>query len=688
MWIYFLYSIITVVSCWKDIKLINDSKCLIETQSYPIVKPDSVTFNFYNEDKIKIFQVPKCIFASEMNSILFSEIIPNETEEEYKNRIQRFFKPAVHSDFKAYTNHKNEKKDEHINTFQKQQKHGLDLFEKQGHFYLNATKTRAFTFESNACLFFADSEILFSFSNPCIIRKINMTYTDIYIITSPNFLKITFDDTIIIFGSTDHLIFKAPYRKTDFLFRQTNKDDLLIIGKKDTVLSKHKILANGEFFDEILSKNYEDIKILFKIFNKYAVKYLLSNFCGSINSGYQQIIFLYGLLFYMYSYRNYETLVPLPNIIENHATMLIVRDYMTRCFDLHGYIVYPEFEKMRSFDSFILNYLNQDEKTINTLLKISYLSITYGENLIVSQSEKKNILFVAEQLYEMYISEKKIISENREMFFMLAKIIHTYLIDTQIQKKIIMIMNTLCNPKEILTWSKFLESNNVTISNMLSPCIGSGRRDVNEKFLNVLSKYTNHKLNIQKMNTILNIYNEDFKTLPHVSCLPSYKKLIIIPLLNQTYVISPSYVIKGITHAVTSTILDTNILITAIDIKTPCQKTSFKFKSDTIKSVKNITTQKCEFCESAILEYDDVEGVLSVIYAKGNDELRQITDPKNDFMITNSRTHYLLLSSNGTVYEITSINLQISEFSIILIFVYLIIAGVVLFGIYRMFKLI
>lgn len=68
-------------------------------------------------------------------------------------------------------------------------------------------------------------------------------------------------------------------------------------------------------------------------------------------------------------------------------------------------------------------------------------------------------------------------------------------------------------------------------------------------------------------------------------------------------------------------------------------------------------------------------------------QLLKLIDPDTNFIDVNPRTHYLLFLRNGSVFEITALDLKSSQVSIMLVLLYLIIIIIVLFGIYHVFRL-
>lgn len=87
------------------------------------------------------------------------------------------------------------------------------------------------------------------------------------------------------------------------------------------------------------------------------------------------------------------------------------------------------------------------------------------------------------------------------------------------------------------------------------------------------------------------------------------------------------------------------------------------------------------------MEYDDIDGPLQYIYIKNIDELKTLTDPNNNLLVPNTRTHYLLLAKNGSVFEMSEVGIDIDQVSIILVIIYVLIAIIALFGLYRLIRL-
>lgn len=88
-----------------------------------------------------------------------------------------------------------------------------------------------------------------------------------------------------------------------------------------------------------------------------------------------------------------------------------------------------------------------------------------------------------------------------------------------------------------------------------------------------------------------------------------------------------------------------------------------------------------------MIEYDEIGGVNNIIYLEDTLDLLYVTSSNSDMLVASPRTHYLMVTKNGTVIEVTDIVVDINETSILLIIVYVIFSIAVLFGITRVFKL-
>ena len=171
-----------------------------------------------------------------------------------------------------------------------------------------------------------------------------------------------------------------------------------------------------------------------------------------------------------------------------------------------------------------------------------------------------------------------------------------------------------------------------------------------------------------------------------ISCV-SNEQAAFLTLPNITYTISSKYILAGTSFSVTSTVISTTIIITVVPLNSTCTPTKYKYSVKNIKPIYNISSHDCVFCESLVVEYDDIDGIIQFVYIMDDKQLLKLIDPDTNFIDVNPRTHYLLFLRNGSVFEITALDLKSSQVSIMLVLLYLIIIIIVLFGIYHVFRL-
>lgn len=673
----------------------NVTHCINGQRDTSLVVPGMITFNFYKDGKVKVFQVPKCLFATEVADSVFANENFFEDLDSYKKRVQKYFIPLIHATFKSFASNTPVKTQPDFNLHQKIDIQGVEFFVKDDKYFGNVTRMRTTRFYNRTCQYFTHAtDIVFSFSQPCLDRVFSMDHGYLYYMVNEDFFMFQvqhkFDTMILIFGNTKNIYFKAPFRKVDFMYRQTTRDDMLIIGYRDDIKNSFNYMTEN-FVDDILSQNYEDISVSLKLFNDLALDYLVSGNCGVFEKRYMQLFFLYGLITFTYGRHSNAGFMTMDKILDDHMSLLVVNKFMEKCFNVELDVFgYPELKKLHNLKPSQYSYI--DARDSYLALKLIFLSISYGNILDIDRDTLRTVGRIGDRLYNKYKFGHNITDEDRLMLQFLSEISECEFLDRSLdrstQKTMLLQMTNLCHPKELILWSRRLKET-ISLFNIFTPCMGMGRRDLDRSFVQLILKYGNSERNLDSALNVLKAYRKKKLTsFPHINCLSPETKVVILPLMNYTYTVSDKYILQGNTYGVTTTVLTTNVIITAIPTKTPCQRTNYKYGGGKIKVLANVTSSTCDLCHSIIVEYDDVDGFVSSLYVKDNAELKHVTNPDTGILSSNPRIHYLLLVNNGSVFEITTLDVNITEFSIVMFIVYLIAAGLLIFGLYKLFKLI
>ncbi|ANC96532.1 envelope glycoprotein H [macacine betaherpesvirus 9] len=669
--------------------ILNSSVCFNEKSNQTVIQPGLISFNFHKNNHTQVYQTPKCLFG--FNSIvkLFDSVDFAETLQQYENRVTRFFNPSVEKALKIYAqNYRPDTKNFSPKLYLTIS--DLVLYVEQQVYFLNVSEIRKIHYNQNICtLANGYSDYMFPIVETCVMRHYNHFGTMFMLALTPKFfimsVEATFGNVIFIFGNVTDIYFKAPFRKSSFIFRQTVTDDLLIIAKKTTVFNFYPFLR-FEFLDDIWKQNY-DISLVILEYNKLATQYILEGMCGkNTDQKTIKLMFLFGMTHFLYSTRR-NGFIPVLEAINMHQEIIIMERFLEKCFRMtKSHLLYPEIEKLQNFQPSEYHYISTNND-IPLSTKLAFLSLADGRVVTVPENKWKEIEYNVERLYAKHRLFTNLTAIERSNLFLLSEIGNSLYFHETIKRKIHMLVSSLCNPLEIILWTRMSLFQTMNIETMFTPCASSTRKDITEKYINTILSYknlNNHKNKI--LNTISVYRQQKLDMFKSISCV-SEKIAAFLTLPNITYVLSSQYILQGISYSVTSTVISTTIIITAIPLNQTCIPTNYKYSVRGIKPIFNVSSTNCAFCESVIVEYDDIDGIIQFVYISNNAQLVKTIDPTTNFIETNPRTHYLLLLKNGSVFEITSSDFKVNQVSIMLIILYLIIIIIVLFGIYQLIKL-
>lgn len=145
--------------------------------------------------------------------------------------------------------------------------------------------------------------------------------------------------------------------------------------------------------------------------------------------------------------------------------------------------------------------------------------------------------------------------------------------------------------------------------------------------------------------------------LPAYKCVDRLDKvLMIIPLINVTFIISSDREVRGSAlYEASTTYLSSSLFLSPV-IMNKCSQGAVAGEPRQIPKIQNFTrTQKsCIFCGFALLSYDEKEGLETTTYITSQEVQNSILS-SNYFDFDNLHVHYLLLTTNGTVMEIAGL---------------------------------
>ncbi|AFK83913.1 B75 [miniopterid betaherpesvirus 1] len=701
-----LYAIMSTVRTHNhEVTFIQDANvtsCLNNiTANSSIAHEGLITFNFVDEKKTSVFQVPKCIFGNEIAKQLMRAVDLRETVESYRKRFYDFFIVPVHAAFRLINGHNLQyipsadwiPQHDRIPTVTGQR---INLTEVNDKLYVSATQATDMRF-FNACSLFESHSVLFPLSTRCTSNVFQLKGArTASIVFTPKMFFIFIEETgsemaITAFGNPRHLDVKAPYTRENFILRQTPKHDLLVIAKTKDVFNSYKYMTQTDFLEAPLRINYLNVDEILQVFDTLAMKTILSGSCHTINRDSHQMLFSYGLLVYTtYTARNASILIPVERAVQIQSNIMAAQRFVARCLNYSGAsITFANAVEMINH-TLIRTRTTGHALSPSSMTRAAYVLSTHDRAGVMNLAEFHT--FTVQEAIKIHrlTMGASLTAGQRETLLFLNGIVHTTNRSLQDRRKVLVIQTGMCSPMELIDWAKRIYHNhNLTTRNIYTPCSSGSRRDYSVARLTDLFKLDFAAgLHTTTLRKIIDFYEEPkMSTFPHLECLNGNAQYTAITLPNATYIISDMYLLAGKTYQVTNTVVGRTIIIT-VPGTDRCIATHAKTDPHEIPMVKNITsTERCEFCESALIEYDEVGGVNNIIYLEDTQDLLYVTSDNSDMLVASSRTHYLMVTKNGTVMEVTDIVVDINQTSILLICVYVLFSIAALFGMTRVCKL-
>lgn len=236
---------------------------------------------------------------------------------------------------------------------------------------------------------------------------------------------------------------------------------------------------------------------------------------------------------------------------------------------------------------------------------------------------------------------------------------------------------SMCSSIELATMIQFWakpKGHSHQLHASFSPCFMSLRFDFAKDKLYSQSFQTSA---ISKKETLLGVdgffnvihgehlQNSLHRLMVHDCITEDDKVRMILSLTNYTYVISVGQASKGTsTYVVKNTFINNKLFITVIDNNYNCS--SIKTSTTTIKPksipvIYNITKpwRQCVLCQSAILSYDEHDGIQTAVYVTDISVQNRVFDENNLFFSSrNLHVHYLILMNNGTIVRVRGIHVR------------------------------
>ncbi|QQL09881.1 Ba104 [Baboon cytomegalovirus] len=656
------------------------------------VKESAITFNFYKDKKYTSFQLPRCLFTGPLAESFLNQVDLSKTLTQYLQELNTYATVSENNiQYKYYGQNLTEQdhsKDQ-PSTVPPPENINLQTILSYGTTAtLNASGVHKPTF-NGTCNLFQDSELLFTMKEPCLYQALYTTETDyIQITLTDNFVVLTVvvRDTplLLIFGNLTRLAFKAPYRPENFMLRKTSKHTMLVLVKKEH-LHYHTYITQKDFLNDILSSNYENLETALLIWNRYAVKVLQNGQCHSMAPKTVETAFTYALLLYVSS-NSPNTMSSVSRVINQQASILLAQDFATSCIGKTQprttLLLYPNAVQL-------VNKTLKEGKisSVLTLHRLIYILSRQNHHNLITAKDMDHVRDLVLRIHKLHISS--FLSQfARQELYLASGIIHSMLNHSNARREIFALETGLCTLAELSHWSQLIGSEgHIHVSDLYSPCAGSGRRDHALEHLSAMfPKATNSKTLRTALSVLNTLRPQTLTTFPEVNCISTEKSFAVLTVSSSiTYTISSEYISKGVSYPVVTTVVGRSIIITRVLANATCSPSSSKHDSLPIVMIRNITLEQCDFCQSAMVEYDDSQGIVNVLYIYDRQDLLFALDSSNQIFKKSPRTHYLMLLKNGTVVEVTEAVVDMTDTHLALIIIYALAA---IFGLYILYRLI
>ncbi|AMA67379.1 envelope glycoprotein H [Vespertilionid gammaherpesvirus 1] len=277
---------------------------------------------------------------------------------------------------------------------------------------------------------------------------------------------------------------------------------------------------------------------------------------------------------------------------------------------------------------------------------ITKIYTRYTETFRLTARDRRNLLDIHMLLRDKENEHKIVNNHNLIIIYLLA--------------------NSMCNSMEIATVAKmFATGNKFNVYDTFSPCFMSLRYDFSKEKIISESKLNTNMSLLQTTKGAIGFFNLlhdrhilNFDILPVSTCIKNHLSeiLMIIPMINVTYVITSAPIEGAINYDVAEAFVQKNLIISAI--KSDCHLTQDAGKSGgniPIPIVYNITRSEteCPLCEASFMSYDERDGLESMMFVTNRKVQHNLfLDTSPFFDNQNLHTHYLMLFNNGTVIEI------------------------------------
>lgn len=666
------------------------------------------TLNFADGDAIRVFQLPRCLFDTQVAREIFASVDLTETAESYRHRFRTYFVVPLYGAFRIV--------DKTTDTAHRYVNPGLSPPPKGTMELKNFPidlKTIHHIPRTKICAVL-DHPAMFNLRVRCSHHPIHRPGYEVTISLTQKFFVLAINPggypsnqtLAAFFGDIREIDLKAPYSPAAFLLRQTEAHDLLLVVRNDAATKRYGFLTNKNLLNDTLSADYTDLTVCLRILSHLASALLRTDQCGKIDQIGFEFLLTYGLCLFVGTEVTYEPNADIGIPLWRQSELELIGEFARRCFGTsNSKNPIPPFTTRATFrtpppenafyktkptsekDMLYAILTHAKEIHPSTLADLAYLFRTShappdpNTEMLIPQ-----LLTEVEKYYTSSLTSPLPITARR-VLIRVDEAIRSHLNTSQAARALFALMASMCSPRELLTWSDILYDDKIgSPSNTYSPCLSGARKDYTQQSMqDLLRTARRSESRAETVMTTSKHLSPAHHELSHEgNCVPENMPTATITSAEKTYVISTKYILKGVVYPIGNTVIGKNLLITALDRRSPCiYSTSYRSHSS-ITILKNITfTEQCEFCGSTLMEYDEVGGINSLLHIPTLEDLKLITNPENDILVATSRTHYLLLTKNGTVFEVTDILVDIKSMSYPVVILVVLVGLLGIFGLYK-----
>ncbi|AEV80612.1 envelope glycoprotein H [Cercopithecine betaherpesvirus 5] len=659
------------------------------------VRENAMTFNFYDSARrYTVFQLPRCLFTGTLAESFLNQVDLSTPLTKYLEKLNLYAtasQDGIQYEYHGQNLSQQNHLQEHPSTVPPPTNLHLQTTISYGKSAtINASGLHTPIF-NNTCYLFKDHELLFTTAVACSYQAFYITEHEYLQLTlTENFIVLTVvireKPLVLIFGNLDRVMFKAPYNNINFILKQTTQHKLIFLVKKEDLIY-HTYIKRQDFLKDIFSINYQDLQEVISTWNKYAVNVLQSGQCHSITQKTVETAFAYGLMLYTASIAP-PTQTSVSRAIDQHTSILLAEEFLSSCMaktQPRNTLIYPKAIEMANTTLTASGQIS----SVLSINRLVYILARQNQHQLINKAAMEQVLQLIRLLHKTHISS--FISRfARQELYLAGSTIHSMLNHSTERRKIFVLETGLCTLAELSHWSQLIGSaEHLYVSDLYSPCAGSGRRDhALEHFQKMFPKATKSRT-VQTALSVLDILRpQTVGTFPEVSCVSTDKSFAVLTVSSAiTYTVSGDYLLRGTSFPVMTTVVGHSIIITQVPTNTTCSPSSSKHETLPIVMLRNISLEQCDFCESAMVEYDDSQGIVNVMYIDDREDLLFALDESNNIFVRSPRTHYLMLLKNGTVFEVTEAVIDQTDTHIVLIVIYALAAIFGLYVLYRIVKL-